>query len=334
MGTRFIDLVTIEVHGGRGGDGIVSFRREAHVPRGGPNGGDGGAGGDVVLVVDPKLATLADFRNGAIFRAEKGVSGGPNNRTGRRGKSAILKVPPGTMVCDSETGGELGDLTGSGQKLTVARGGQPGKGNASFATPMVRAPRNATKGEPGEFRRLRLELSLIADAGLIGVPNAGKSTLLATVSAARPRIADYPFTTINPALGMVKMDRGFSFVLADLPGLIEGASQGIGLGLQFLRHVERTSILIYILGTGLELTPLQQYLTVREEVMTYKPELERLEEIVVLSRVDLAGKSERDEALASLPEGALPVSAATGEGIDGFLRRLSDSVRKLREGAE
>lgn len=244
----------------------------------------------------------------------------------------MLKVPPGTVVCDMETGEELGDLTEPGQKLVVAGGGQPGKGNASFATPRRRAPRRATKGEPGEYRRIRLELSLIADAGLIGVPNAGKSTLLSTVSAARPRIADYPFTTINPALGMVRLDRGFSFVLADLPGLIEGASQGVGLGLQFLRHVERTRILIYILGMGLELTPRQQYDTVREEVLAYKPELERLKEIVVLSRIDLAGEEAREAALAGLPSGAIAVSAVTGEGMDLFMKWVSGAIRKLREG--
>lgn len=334
MGTRFIDLVTIDVYGGNGGNGIVSFRREAHVPRGGPNGGDGGAGGDVVLEVDPRLVTLADFRNGAIFRAEKGASGGPNNRTGRRGVSTVLRIPPGTVVCDSETGEELGDLTETGQRLVVARGGQPGKGNASFATPQRRAPRKATKGEPGEYRRIRLELSLIADAGLIGVPNAGKSTLLSTVSSARPRIGDYPFTTLNPALGMVRMDMGFSFVLADLPGLIEGASTGAGLGLQFLRHVERTSILVYVLGMGLEIMPHEQYRTVRDEVMSYEPGLSRLEEIVILSRIDLATDEEIEESLARLPSGTLPISAATGQGIDRFLGRLSESVRKLRAADE
>ncbi len=220
MRTRFIDLVSIEVYGGKGGDDIVSFRREAYVPKGGPNGGDGGAGGDVVLMVNSKLTTLADFRNGAIFRAEKGRSGGSSNKTGRRGEKTVLKVPPGTVVFDFDTGEQLGDLTEAEQELLVAPGGKPGKGNASFATPKIRAPRKATKGEPGGYRKIRLELSLIADAGLIGVPNAGKSTILSAVSAARPKIAGYPFTTLNPALGMVRMGRGFSFVLADLPGLI------------------------------------------------------------------------------------------------------------------
>ena len=331
MGTRFIDLVEIEVHGGKGGNGIVSFRREAHVPKGGPNGGDGGSGGAVVLIVDKRLTTLGDFRNGAIFKAEAGRSGGPNNRTGRRGRNNYLKVPPGTRVKDSETGEELGDLIELGQELIVASGGAPGKGNASFATPQRRAPRSATKGSPGEFRRLVLELNLLADAGLVGVPNAGKSTLLSTVSAARPKIAGYPFTTINPSLGMVKMDRGFSFVLADLPGLIEGASKGIGLGLQFLRHVERNRILIYVLGSGLELSPYDQYKTVRDEVLAYKQELEELEEILVLSKADLLTEEQRDEILETLPSGTLVISSVTGLGMDEFLRRVSDAVRRLRE---
>lgn len=331
MSTRFIDLVSIEVYGGKGGDGIVSFRREAYVPKGGPNGGDGGAGGDVILVVDPKLTTLADFRNGAIFKAEKGRSGGSNNRTGRRGEKMILRVPPGTVVFDSQTAEQLGDLTEAEQKLLVAQGGKPGKGNSSFATPKVRAPRKATKGEPGEYRKIRLELSLIADAGLIGVPNAGKSTILSVVSAARPRIAGYPFTTLNPALGMVRMARGFNFVLADLPGLIEGASEGVGLGLRFLRHVERNRILIYIVGAGLEMEPAQQYRTVREEVMAYKPDLEELDEIVVLSKADLIDEDERMTILQTLPEGTVVISAVTGLGMDEFLRKAADSIRRLRD---
>ncbi len=331
MRTRFIDLVSIEVHGGKGGNGIVSFRREAHVPKGGPNGGNGGAGGDVILLVDPKLTTLADFRNGAIFRAENGVSGGSNNKTGRRGAPEILKVPPGTVVCDSDTGEQLGDLTVAGEKLLVAEGGKPGKGNASFATPKKRTPRNATKGKTGMDRRIRMELSLIADAGLIGVPNAGKSTILSTVSAARPKIAGYPFTTLNPALGMIRMARGFSFVLADLPGLIEGASEGAGLGLRFLRHVERNRILIYIVGAGLEQTPSEQYRTVRDEVMAYKPDLEELDEIVVLSKADLITDEERIAILEKLPSDTLVISSVTGMGMDKFLKRAADSIRRLRD---
>ncbi len=330
MSTRFIDLVSIEVYGGKGGDGIVSFRREAYVSKGGPNGGGGGEGGDVILVVDPKLTTLADFRNGTIFRAENGRNGGSSNKTGRGGRDEILKVPPGTVVCDSDTGEQLGDLTEAGQELLIAPGGKPGKGNSSFATPKVRAPRTFTKGEPGFYRKIRLELSLIADAGLIGVPNAGKSTILSTVSAARPKIAGYPFTTLNPALGMVKMAKGFSFVLADLPGLIEGASEGVGLGLRFLRHVERNRILIFIVGAGLEMNPSDQYRTVREEVMTYKPDLEELDEIVVLSKADLINEEEKMSILETLPEGTMVISAVTGFGMEEFLRRIAVSIRRLR----
>ncbi|MCD4848188.1 MAG: GTPase ObgE [Candidatus Aegiribacteria sp.] len=326
-----MDLVTIEVYGGKGGDGIVSFRREAYVPRGGPNGGDGGAGGSVELVVDPKLTTLVDFRNGAIFRAEKGRSGGSNNKTGRRGKDTLLKIPPGTAVFDAETGELLCDLTENGQIQVIAFGGDPGRGNSSFATSRVQAPRKATKGQPGQFRRIRLELSLIADAGLVGVPNAGKSTILSTISAARPKIAGYPFTTIHPALGMIKMARGFSFVLADLPGLIEGASEGMGLGLQFLRHVERNRILIYVVGAGLELSPADQYRTVRDEILAYKPDLEELDEIVVLSKADLITDDEVAVILETLPGNTLVISAVTGRGMDEFLIRVSGSIRCLRE---
>ncbi|MCD4775457.1 MAG: GTPase ObgE [Candidatus Aegiribacteria sp.] len=331
MRTRFIDLVTIEVYGGKGGDGIVSFRRETFVPKGGPNGGDGGAGGSVVLVVNEKLTTLADFRNGAIFKAEKGRSGGSSNKTGRRGQNTYLKVPPGTTVFDSDTGEQLSDLTEPGQELRVAPGGMSGRGNASFATSRQRAPRKFTKGEPGVYRKIRLELSLIADAGLIGVPNAGKSTILSTVSAARPKVAGYPFTTLNPALGMIKMAKGFSFVLADLPGLIEGASEGVGLGLRFLRHVERNRILVYIVGAGLELSPAEQYRTVRDEVFAYKPDLEELDEIVVLSKVDLIDEEEKAAILKTLPEDTMVISAVTGLGMDEFLRRIAGSIRLLRD---
>jgi len=334
MKNRFIDLVTIEVYGGGGGDGIVSFRREAYVPKGGPNGGDGGAGGAVILVVDKKLTTLADFRNGAIFRAEKGRSGGSSNKTGRRGRNTLLKVPPGTTVFDSETDEQLGDLTQEDQELHVAPGGDPGRGNSSFATSRQRAPRKFTKGQPGIYRKIRLELSLIADAGLIGVPNAGKSTILSTVSAARPKIAGYPFTTLNPALGMVRMGRGFSFVLADLPGLIEGASEGVGLGLRFLRHVERNRILIYIVGAGLELSPAEQYRTVRDEVLAYKPDLEELDEIVVLSKVDLIDEEEKTGILNTLPEDTIAISSVTGQGIEKFLSTIAGSIRKLRNAEE
>ncbi|MCK4505828.1 MAG: 50S ribosome-binding GTPase, partial [Candidatus Aegiribacteria sp.] len=246
----------------------------------------------------------------------------------------LLKVPPGTVVFDAETGEQLCDLTENGQILIAALGGNPGRGNSSFATSRVQAPRKATKGQPGQYRKIRLELSLIADAGLVGVPNAGKSTILSTVSAARPKIAGYPFTTIHPALGMIKMALGFSFVLADLPGLIEGASEGMGLGLQFLRHVERNRILIYVVGAGLELTPAEQYRTVKDEILAYKSELEELEEIVVLSKADLITDDEVVSILETLPEDTLVICAVTGRGMDEFLIRISGSIQRLRDAEE
>jgi len=331
VSSRFIDLVTIEVRAGRGGHGIVSFRREAHIPRGGPNGGDGGRGGSVRLVVDPKLVTLADIRNGSVFRATSGEPGGGANRTGKGGKDNELTVPPGTMVYDADTGELLVDMTEPGQVYAAAAGGAPGRGNASFTTSTNRAPRVATKGEPGETRRLRLELRLIADAGMVGVPNAGKSTILATVTAARPKVAGYPFTTLHPGLGLVRRARGFSFVLADLPGLIEGASEGAGLGLRFLRHVHRNRILVYILGAGLPLTPLEQYRTVRGEIEAHGgTDLEKIEEITVLSKTDLLDQDGIAAALAELPPDTLAISAATGAGIDELLARLSAAVVAAR----
>jgi len=335
MGGRFIDLVTVEVRAGRGGHGIVSFRREAHVPRGGPNGGDGGKGGSVRLEVDPKLVTLSDIRNGTIFRAKNGESGGGANRTGKGGSDELLKMPPGTMVYDADTGELLCDMTEAGQAFLAAKGGEPGRGNATFTTPTDRAPRKATKGEPGETRMLRLELRLIADAGLVGVPNAGKSTILSTVTAARPKVAGYPFTTLHPGLGLVRMARGFSFVLADLPGLIEGASEGAGLGLRFLRHVHRNRILVYIIGAGLPESPLEQYTTVRGEIEAHGgTDLDAIEEITILSKTDLLTEEGISEALSALPEGTLSVSAATGAGMDIFLRRVASAVRRSRETPE
>lgn len=327
-----MDQVTIEVVAGRGGHGIVSFRREAYVPRGGPNGGDGGSGGNISLVVDPKLTTLSDFRNGAIFKAPRGGSGGPNNRTGRRGEDLDLTVPPGTMVYDADTGEQLFDLTESGSTARVAEGGRAGRGNTSFATSTRRAPRKATKGMDGERRKLRLELRLMADAGLVGVPNAGKSTILSTVTAARPKVAGYPFTTLDPSLGVVRMGRGFSFVLADLPGLIEGASEGQGLGLRFLRHVSRNPILVFVLGAGLELSPLEQYDTLKVELELYGREEELLEpvEITVLSRSDLIPTDELEGELALLPEGTFAISSVTGYGMDVFLDSIASSVSDYR----
>jgi len=331
MPARFVDRVIINIRGGKGGNGIVAFRREANVPKGGPSGGNGGRGGCVNLIVNPKLTTLIDFRSGSLFRAENGVDGGPSNRTGRRGADLDLDVPPGTSVFHNETGLMLGDLIEPGQTLVVARGGSPGKGNASFASSTRQAPRKATRGQPGEELQLRLELALIADVGLVGLPNAGKSTLLSRVSAARPKIADYPFTTLHPCLGVVRMERGFSFVIADLPGLIEGASEGLGLGHRFLRHVCRNRILVYMVAADLPETPLRQLEIVRDEIHRYNPELNMLEEVVVLSKIDLLDESEIIEIIETLGESVFPLSSITGSGVKPFLGHLSKRVAALRE---
>lgn len=330
MSKRFIDLVSIEVRAGKGGDGIISFRREKYVSKGGPNGGNGGDGGSVILKVNNKMTTLFDFRNGAIFTAEKGENGGSSDMTGKRGSDTILDVPPGTRVFDTATSEMLCDLTESGSSFKVASGGRHGMGNAAFASSVNRAPRKCTKGTPGEVRKLRLELALIADAGFVGVPNAGKSTLLSTVTSARPKIAGYPFTTIHPALGVVSTATGHSFVLADLPGLIEGASEGVGLGLQFLRHVERNRILIYVLGAGLETSPEMQYNIVKEEVLKYDSALGELDEMVILSKIDLISEDETADILSTLPSGAIALSAVTGTGVKIFLQKIAGMIRELR----
>jgi GTP-binding protein len=330
LDSRFIDRVVIRVQGGKGGDGLVAFRREAFVPKGGPSGGNGGRGGDVSLRVDTNLSTLADFQAGTHFRAGAGGCGGPNNRTGRSGGDLVLIVPPGTVVTDLDSGEVLGDLKEAGAELMVARGGSPGRGNAGFATPTRQAPRFATKGREGEFRRIALDLKLIADAGLVGLPNAGKSTLLSVISAARPRVGDYPFTTLHPSLGVVRRARGFSYVVADLPGLIEGASGGAGLGHRFLRHAERTALLVFVLAPGLEESPARQLEILQDEISAYSGGLRAGASLLVLSKIDLLTPAQLSDMLATLPEGTIPLSAATGGGVEAFLGRLSDAVRMMR----
>jgi len=247
---RFVDEAVITVQAGNGGNGCLSFRREKFIPRGGPDGGDGGGGGDVVLVTDPGLNTLVDFRYRRSFRAANGRPGEGSDCTGRNGEPLEVRVPPGTRILDDETGVVLGELLAQGQRLVVARGGARGLGNARFKSSTNRAPRRTTPGRPGEVRRLRLELVLLADVGLLGLPNAGKSTLLRAVSAARPKVADYPFTTLHPELGVVRLGSDRSFVVADVPGLIEGAAAGAGLGIRFLRHLSRTRLLLHVVDAG------------------------------------------------------------------------------------
>jgi GTP-binding protein len=328
---QFVDEADIEVVAGKGGDGHVGFRHEAHVPKGGPHGGDGGYGGDVVLVVDPHLRTLLDYTYRRVFRAGKGVNGGPSTKTGARGADCVIPVPPGTEVLDADTGEVLVDLVAPGQKLLAVRGGTGGRGNAAFATPTRQAPRYAERGLPGEHRRVRLVLKLLGDVGLVGLPNVGKSTLLAHVSAARPRVADYPFTTLQPNLGVVKVG-DTSFVLADLPGLIEGAHHGRGLGHQFLRHVERTRLLVHVLdAAAVERDPVADYGTVNEELELYAAELADLRQIVAINKVDVTGAPQRAETAADvlrkLGREVFLVSAATGEGLQALMRRCAVALK-------
>jgi GTP-binding protein len=290
----FIDQVEIFVKSGKGGDGVVHFRKEKHVPRGGPDGGDGGKGGDVILEVKPTLNTL-NFRQKERFVAESGRPGAKQNMYGRAGKDLVIYVPPGTVVyelLDGETPFLLGDLIQPGQQLTVCKGGRGGRGNTRFKSSTNQVPRTAEKGEPPEEKRLKLELKLIADIGLVGVPNAGKSTLLSVLTNAKPRIASYPFTTLEPNLGVAYLDEDTTVVLADIPGLIEGASQGVGLGYEFLRHIQRTRVLIHLLD-GLSPDPLADYSQINSELSLFDPNLGKKPQIVALNKIDQPEVQER-----------------------------------------
>ena len=331
----FVDEVEIEVKSGDGGNGIVAFRREKYVPRGGPSGGDGGRGGSVVIESDGRLSTLLDFRYKRKYKAERGGDGGPSDMTGAKGQDLVLRVPVGTQVYDAETGDLLADMVGEGERVVVAKGGRGGRGNARFATSVRRAPQFAENGEPGEELSLRLELKLLADVGLIGFPNVGKSTLIAQVSAARPKIADYPFTTLVPNLGVVRVDEYRSFVMADIPGLIEGAHTGAGLGDRFLRHVERTRLLLHVIDvsgfTGRD--PAEDFEVINRELRLYSPELAELPQAVALNKIDLSSARETAEQLAVVLEArgfkVFLISAATGEGVQPMIYFLGDELEKL-----
>ena len=288
----FTDQVTIHLKSGKGGDGMVHFHREKFVPRGGPDGGDGGKGGDVIFEVKPTLNTLSSFRQNQKFKAEEGVKGGPSQMTGRNGKDLIIPVPPGTMLFDADTGELIGDLTRPGEQLTVLKGGRGGRGNQHFATARNQVPRTAEKGEPAQEKRIRLELKLIADIGLIGVPNAGKSTLLSVLTNARPKIAAYPFTTLEPNLGVASIDIHTTVVLADIPGLIEGAAQGAGLGHDFLRHIQRTRVLIHLLD-GMSEDPVADYSQINSELSLFDPNLAKKPQVVALNKIDQPEVQER-----------------------------------------
>ena len=329
----FFDEAKIYVKGGDGGNGIVAFRREKYVPFGGPAGGSGGKGGDVYLVVDSHLNTLNAFRHKVHFKAERGQHGRGKNQSGKNGADVNIPVPPGTIVRDADTGEFLGDLTEKGQKLLVARGGRGGRGNASFTTSTNQAPRVAEDGDSGKERWLALELKLIADVGLVGLPNAGKSTLLSVISAARPKIASYPFTTLVPNLGVVEVDPTTTFVAADLPGLIEGAHQGVGLGHQFLRHAERTRLLVHLLD-GASQDPLADYETINAELDLYSERLATRPQIVVLNKMDLPDAQALwpliKEALAEQGvKEIMAISAVTHQGVDTLIRRAAELLAAL-----
>ncbi|MFQ5889051.1 MAG: GTPase ObgE [Gemmatimonadota bacterium] len=326
----FIDLARIRVKGGAGGAGAVAFRREKGVPRGGPSGGDGGRGGHVILVADPQLDTLLDYSYRENYEAGRAGHGEGSRRTGADGEDLVLPVPLGTVVRDAETGERLGELLARGDRVVVARGGRGGRGNAAFATPTRQAPRRWEPGEWGEERRIELELKLIADVGLVGEPNAGKSTLLASLSAARPKIADYPFTTLEPNLGVVALSEGRSFVLADIPGIIEGAHEGRGLGTQFLRHIERTRVLALLVPMDAP-DPQAAYDMLRSELLAHDTALARIPHCVLLTKSDIVAAHPRPPALAA-PDawGCFTVSAVTGEGLGELCEALWKKAREER----
>jgi GTP-binding protein len=330
----FYDQVDITVKAGDGGDGCVAFRREKYVPFGGPAGGDGGKGGDVLLAVDIHLNTLYRFSRRRHFKAENGQHGRGKNQHGAAGADVRVPVPPGTVVYDADSGDLLSDLTEPEQELVVARGGRGGRGNARFATSTNQAPRVAEHGQPGEERNLRLELKLLADVGLVGVPNAGKSTLLAAVTAAHPKIAPYPFTTLQPNLGVVVLDNDTEFVLADIPGLIEGASEGKGLGHEFLRHIERTRVLIHLLD-GLSADPLADFTAINRELEAFGHGLAKKPQLVVLNKLDEPQVHERwpqiEKSLKSRGLEPMAISALTREGTQELLYRAAQVLVELPE---
>jgi GTP-binding protein len=319
----FIDETKLEVHAGHGGKGMVSFRREKFVPLGGPSGGNGGRGGHVILVASHDIHTLYDIGNKRIFRADNGGKGEPSLCTGKNGEDIRLPVPVGTLVKDLETGDLLSDLKAEGQEFVVAQGGRGGIGNAAFKSSTNRAPRQSTPGEPGQSRKLLLELKLVADCGLVGFPNAGKSSLIRRLSAATPKVADYPFTTIKPVLGIVEVGQGRSFVLVDIPGLIEGAAEGKGLGHQFLRHVERSACLAYVIDAS-EQDPIGQYQILRSEMEKFHPLLLQKPRLIVLNKTDL-GDFSLDARFKAEGCPVLRSSAVTGAGLP----ELKEGIRAL-----
>jgi len=337
---QFVDEVEINVKAGDGGNGAATFRREKYVPRGGPDGGDGGRGGSVIVRADPNLSTLVDFRYKKDYKAERGGDGGSGNKHGKDAPDLILPVPVGTVVTDLDTGEVVADLVTAGHTAVLARGGRGGRGNASFATSTNQAPTFAERGEPAEEGSFKLELKLLADVGLIGYPNVGKSTLISRISAARPRIADYPFTTLVPNLGVVRVDENRSFVVADLPGLIEGAHQGAGLGDQFLRHIERTRLLVHLLDiSGLtDRDPVEDYRVINRELASFSEGLAARPQIVALNKIDMpeadriARRVERE--LSAEGRSIYRISALAGTGLAELTCAIADMLEKLPRGEQ
>jgi len=327
---KFFDEAFITVQSGDGGRGCVSFRREKFIPRGGPDGGDGGKGGDVILKSTSQRRTLYQFRFKREFKAKNGGYGQGRRKTGKNGEDLIIEIPPGTLVKDAETNGLLKDFTQPGKSFIVAKGGRGGQGNCRFKTSTHRAPRFAQPGEPGQFLKLRLELKLIADVGLIGLPNAGKSTLISAISSATPKIADYPFTTLTPNLGVVQTGWGKPFVVADIPGLIEGAHNGAGLGIRFLRHIERTHILVHLIDTSAinPQDPLGGYETINGELAAYNPQLAEKPQILVLNKMDLPGTDQTAKILQTMlmDRDVLLISAVTRQGVEELISKIIERL--------
>jgi GTP-binding protein len=330
---QFIDQAEIHVQAGKGGDGIVAFRREKYVPAGGPAGGNGGRGGSVIMVARENLQTLLDFRYCREFKAEDGKRGGPNNCTGASGKDLVIEVPCGTVVYNAETDEILGDLVEKEQRLLVAQGGKGGLGNRHFLSNQNRAPEYALPGLEGEARHLRLELKLLAEVGIIGLPNAGKSTLISALSSARPKIADYPFTTLVPNLGVVRKPTGDGTVFADIPGLIAGASEGVGLGHEFLRHIERTRLLLHLIDLTSE-NPIADYQIIQEELKAYGRGLESRPQILAFNKADAVDEETRENGVMELarltPSPIFVISAVAHTGLDSLLQKVWDTLGEMQ----
>jgi GTP-binding protein len=340
---KFIDEATIEVHAGDGGNGCVSFRREKYIPFGGPDGGDGGDGGSIYLEADSAVNTLADFRHSRKFMAERGQNGMGKNRTGKSGADLIVKVPVGTLVHEEDTGELVGDLVRHGSRLLVARGGYHGLGNTRFKSSTNRAPRQSKPGTPGEVRHLQLELKLLADVGLLGMPNAGKSTLIRAVSSARPKVADYPFTTLHPNLGVVRVAEHRSFVMADVPGLIEGAAAGAGLGVRFLKHLSRTRLLLHLVDIGPLADPAADIAVIMKELKRFSPELAGKQRWLVFNKVDLTAPEDLETRCRTVidsldwKEPVYEISGLRQDGTDALMQDVMvylDSVRALEDAGE